>query len=262
MPNKNPAFENEAVHVLNSEPARQVVVVCEHASNFIPAEFHGMGLSPEELQAHIAWDPGALVVAAHLAEGLNATLITGCASRLLFDCNRPASAPDAIPAQSEIFDIPGNANLSKAEIAERVRRFHDPFCEALTQVLDQNAPRVMVTMHSFTPTYRGTFRPVEIGVLHDTDSRLADEMLRIAEFHTDLKVERNEPYGPQHGVTHTLRAHALPRNMLNVMIEIRNDLLTDAESQRVMAEIMTVWIADAIAGFDLPSAESETLCQD
>ena len=262
MPSTNPIFDNEAVKVLTSEQAGQVIIVCEHASNFIPAEFDGLGLEQEDLNAHIAWDPGAQTVAESIAAGLNAVLVLGRASRLLFDCNRPPEAVSAIPTQSEIFDIPGNQALSDAQRDERVRRFHDPFRDAIAEVIKVYKPKVMITIHSFTPTYRGNARPVEIGILHDNDTRLANEMLRIADFHTDLKVQRNEPYGPQHGVTHTLTTHAQPGGMLNVMVEIRNDLLTDAESQRVMAEMMTVWIADAITAFDLTANESETPCQD
>ena len=35
------------------------VLLCEHASNFIPAEYAGLGLPESELQRHIAWDIGA-----------------------------------------------------------------------------------------------------------------------------------------------------------------------------------------------------------
>ena len=45
-----------------------VVVVCEHASNRMPAGLGGLGLAPELLTSHIAWDPGALGLARALGE--------------------------------------------------------------------------------------------------------------------------------------------------------------------------------------------------
>ncbi len=81
-------------------------------------------------------------------------------------------------------------------------------------------------MHSFTPVYHGAQRPVEIGVLHDTDTRLADGLLEALEG-SGFECQRNEPYGPEHGVTHSLKLHAQSRGLLNVMLEVRNDLLAD-----------------------------------
>jgi predicted N-formylglutamate amidohydrolase len=49
-------------------------------------------------------------------------------------------------------------------------------------------------------------------------------------------VRRNYPYGPQDGVTHTLKKHGLTRQIANVMLEIRNDLISDADGQAEWAE--------------------------
>ncbi|MEZ5801248.1 MAG: hypothetical protein R3D29_13240 [Nitratireductor sp.] len=80
-------------------------------------------------------------------------------------------------------------------------------------------------------------------MLHDADPRMAlamaDHLKAVSAHETRL----NEPYGPQDGVTHTLKEHALPRAIANVMIEIRNDLLADADSVNAIA----VLLADAIS---------------
>ena len=105
---------------------------------------------------------------------------------------------------------------------------------------------VVVTIHSFTPVYHGQFREVEIGILHDSDSRLADAMLAGSEG-SSLTVNRNDPYGPEDGVTHTLRLHALPDGLLNVMIEIRNDLITNEEEQAQIAAFLYELMGKALA---------------
>ena len=114
---------NSRVVVLNPEGRSSVVVVCEHASSYIPAGFNDLGLSGDALQSHAAWDPGAMSVAKSLSLHLDATLVASDVSRLVYDCNRPPDAPDAMPARSEVFDVPGNANLTSGQRQERIAEF-------------------------------------------------------------------------------------------------------------------------------------------
>jgi predicted N-formylglutamate amidohydrolase len=72
-------------------------------------------------------------------------------------------------------------------------------------------------------------------------------MLRLAPSHTNANVQRNAPYGPEHGVTHTLKEHAIKAELFNVMIEIRNDLIQTAQQQDVMADIIANWLLDSLA---------------
>ena len=69
-----------------------------------------------------------------------------------------------------------------------------------------------------------------------------------ADTDTGRPVRRNEPYGPADGVTHTLRTHALPRGLANVMIEVRHDLIADAGSQEAMAQRLARWLVAARGG--------------
>lgn len=131
-----------------------------------------------------------------------------------------------MPESSELIDVPGNRDLTPADRQARATAVYDPFCAAVSQILDaRGSNTVLVTVHSFTPVYFGQPREVEIGLLHDDDSRLVDAMLEHIGRLPGRKVARNEPYGPGDGVTHTLRLHAQPRGLPNVMIEVRNDLM-------------------------------------
>ena len=248
------------VHVLNAQARSPLILICEHASNFIPPEFDGLGLSEAARTSHAAWDPGALAVADGLSRRLNAPLIAGGVSRLVYDCNRPPDAPDAVRAKSEVFDVPGNQNLDAAAFSRRVRDFYLPFRDAIAQAMSQVPEPVLVTIHSFTPVYLGQPRDLDIGVLHDADSRLADAMLALAPARTGLRVRRNQPYGPQDGVTHTLKEHAIPGGRLNVMLEIRNDLIATAEQQDRMAGLLSGWIADALARQNVSPSLGGTPC--
>ena len=227
-----------------------VVLVCEHATHHVPAALDGLGLAPADRTSHAAWDPGALAVARHMAEHLGARLVAAEVSRLVCDCNRPPDAPDAMPARSELIEVPGNRNLGAADRAARIAAWHRPFHDRLARTIAATADPVLVTVHSFTPVYFGVPRTVEIGILHDADARLADAMLEAAATtaaDAGRIVARNQPYGPADGVTHTLRQHALPQGHPNVMLEIRNDLIATEAQQRAMAETLSGWLVAALA---------------
>lgn len=260
-PPRNGPPGNQVVEVMNPAGAGDFLIVCEHASNFIPASFAGLGLDDAALESHIAWDPGALAVAQTLCSLMDAPLVAQRVSRLLYDCNRPPSSDSAVPAVSEVYPVPGNTGLSAADRQARVDRFYVPFRETLAGCLDKRisagrAP-VIVTVHSFTPTYKGVQRAVELGILHDSDSRLADALLETAKAETGLVVRRNEPYGPADGVTHTLVQHGITRGLLNVMLEIRNDLIADCASQTAMAELLSRCISEALAALANRPGERE-----
>ena len=233
------------VKVFNDKAKRRIVLVCEHASNVVPSNFNGLGLSRQQLQSHIAWDLGALSTAKLMAKKLDATLVASQVSRLLYDCNRPPESPSAIPLTSENQPIPGNVGLSMEARQQRVTDYYRPFEAAVAkQVSSMDAP-LIITVHSFTPVFLGQQRQVEIGVLHDEDSRFADAFLQQVLMDARFNIQRNQPYAPTDGVTHTLKHHALPSGLANVMLEIRNDLIASPTQQQQMAAYLAKHIVMA-----------------
>ena len=241
------ASEHTIDELLGGDVSSEFMLVCEHASNHIPEKYNSLGLTEDLLESHIAWDPGAAIVTRRISQKLGAPALLGGASRLLYDCNRPPEAVDAIPARSEVFDVPGNQNLSALEVQSRIDAYYRPFRAALSSALDQRPTSLaLVTIHSFTPVYRGNKRDVEIGILHDEDPRLADAMLHLAPNHTDMLVLKNEPYGPDDGVMHTLKEHGISRGILNVMIEVRNDFLQSESQCLAIADLLANLLSDAM----------------
>ena len=232
--------EGDPVAVLNPDARGSVLIVCEHASRALPERLGTLGLSEEALASHIAWDPGALAVAVHQRF-----------SRLAYDCNRPPEAPGAMPDVSEIYEIPGNRDLSPQDRDERTKALYRPFHARIEEIVAARQARgqqtALLTMHSFTPVYHGVKRAVEIGVLHDADSRLADAMLMRAADTSLYRIARNEPYGPADGVTHTLQLHGLRHGLPNVMIEVRNDLISDETGQDVAADFLTGLLQESLS---------------
>lgn len=226
-------FEGPATRVYNANGHAPIVFVCDHASRFIPSALDGLGLSAEAARSHVSWDIGALDLALEMSAAFDAPLVASRVSRLVYDCNRPPHAPDAMPIRSEVFDIPGNRDLSEADREARICAIYEPFRDCLSGALDTQlarlagAPVALVTVHSFTPIYHGKPRSVELGLLHDTDPTLATAMMAEAGGTLALNTQLNAPYDAADGVTHTLKEHAIPRGMPNVMLELRNDLIAE-----------------------------------
>ncbi len=238
--------DSEAVMIEGAVAPCDILFVCEHASCHFPDVFGDLGLDDAVRRSHVAWDPGALTLTRELAKRFDCTLVAGGVSRLLYDCNRPPEAKDAVPAKSEIFEIPGNVDLSEADRRARVTQIYQPFKEAVEQVIEVVHPKAIVTVHSFTPVYHGKQRAVEIGILHDRDTRLADSMLSSMADGPFVTL-RNDPYGPEHGVTHSLRAYALPNKLPNVMLEVRNDLLAEDGKAAKITDALEAAIAQGMA---------------
>jgi predicted N-formylglutamate amidohydrolase len=246
--------EGKPVVLSNQSGATRLAIVCEHASSFIPAEFNGLGLSADVQKSHIAWDPGAFAVAHHIATEMDAPLLVSGVSRLVYDCNRPPEAAGAMPLKSEDFAVPGNQGLSDSEKQNRTDAYYRPFEQALSALM-QTGIKALVTIHSFTPIYFGAPRAVELGILHDSDTRLADAMLAHAPVETHLLTQRNVPYGPSDGVTHTLKIHGVDNGVANVMLEIRNDLLTNPEACHEVAQMLVRILRKSLADIGFNRAE-------
>lgn len=222
-----------AVRVVNPAGRAPVCLVCEHASAVIPQSLDDLGLLKSDRYSHAVWDIGAEKLALRLSELLDAPAVLGGVSRLVHDCNRPPERADAMPARVETINIPGNRDLSDAERQARVREVYDAFHRTLTDRLEGFAePPALVTVHSFTPRWHSEPRTAEIGLLQDEDPALAQAMLRASE--GAFRVELDVPYSAADGVTHMLARHGTRRGLQNVMIEVRNDLLT---SENQMGEI-------------------------
>jgi predicted N-formylglutamate amidohydrolase len=240
------AGEDGPVVIVNEAGRSAVLLVVEHAGRRIPKALGTLGLPASELERHIAWDIGAEGLARYLSELLDAPLVLQRYSRLVYDCNRPPESPGAMPVMSESTRIPGNENLTAEQREARTEALYRPFHAAVARLIEQRESPVLVTVHSFTPVYKGKPRTLVLGILHDSDSRLADRLLRVCGSEPDLSVRRNEPYGPQDGVTHTLVLHALPRGLENVMLEVRNDLIPDEPGQHRMAERLAPLLGQAL----------------
>ncbi|WP_338661161.1 N-formylglutamate amidohydrolase [Pararoseomonas sp. SCSIO 73927] len=221
------------VEVVNAEGGSPFVLLCEHASNHIPARYGDLGLPASELGRHIAWDIGAAELARQLSARLDAPLLLAGASRLLIDLNRPPGVPTSIPEMSESTPIPGNIGILAAERALRQAMWFNPFHEAVSALLEarQRAGRraLVVGVHSFTPRYQGVDRAWHAGVLFGGAERFGRVLAAAIAEDPALVVGENEPYRIEPGIhDYTVPVHGDARGLEAVLIEVRQDLLGDA----------------------------------
>ena len=88
------------------------------------------------------------------------------------------------------------------------------------------APLVL-SMHSFTPAWKGVARPWQVTVLWDSDHRAVRPLLAALEAPGDVVVGDNEPYdGALRG--DTMFRHCMKPGIPHALIEIRQDEIGDA----------------------------------
>jgi predicted N-formylglutamate amidohydrolase len=240
------ADEESPLIAVNENGRSPYVLICEHASKLLPKKLGNLGLSPTELERHIAWDIGAESVGRLLSRLIDAPLMLQRYSRLCYDCNRPPESPDAIPESSETTAIPGNARLPADERLARVREIYRPYHDGVSALLDRRAAAgqrsIVVSLHSFTPVFKGKERKVELGILHDRDASLS---ARLIKSFPNVDARLNEPYGPKDGVLHSLNMHGFVRGLRHAMIEIRNDLIAGERGQDEWAQRLSVPLIQA-----------------
>lgn len=215
---------------------RQWLVLCDHASNRVPAHLNDLGLSAFELTRHIAWDVGAADVARRLARHLRAPLIEHGISRLVIDGNRSGDDPTLIPQVSDGTVVPGNQTLDALERQRRWLRYHQPYHRRIDRHLNQLAAisiaPMVVSIHSFTPRLAGSaqLRPWPIGVLWRNDPSLAHGLIR--ELGRDgTLVGDNQPYDGHLSLGHSVDLHGARRGLPHTTIELRQDLLSTPASR-------------------------------
>ncbi|PHR63039.1 MAG: N-formylglutamate amidohydrolase [Robiginitomaculum sp.] len=207
---------------------------CDHATNIIPDGFAGLGLSDNQLDDHIAYDPGSADLAAALAEALSARILFCGYSRLVIDPNRGEERADLIMKTSDTISVPGNQNLSADERHHRLAQYYHPYHCKLSDELDcltqaQSNPFV-ISMHSFCRALRGEReeRPWEAGLLWRDDRASAMTVMEHLSAN-GVKVGDNQPYSAKL-YNYSVNRHVGSRGLRHITLEIRQDLLNSTQA--------------------------------
>ena len=149
------AHEPPAFEIDRPDGRSRFFLTCDHARNRLPEAVGDLGLRPEHMELHAAYDIGAEVMAQRMSERLDATLVRSGYSRLVIDLNRPLWSPASIPEQSERVRVPGNAGLGEVERRCRQDGLFHPYHRRLGHLLDRRLEQGLVPIYvavlSFTP---------------------------------------------------------------------------------------------------------------
>ena len=240
-----PIMDGPPVTVVNPGGTSPFILMCDHASNALPADYWRLGLPEAVFDEHVAYDPGARDVTLRLADQLDATAVLANYSRLLIDPNRPPDHESLVPPTSDSIEIPGNLSIDQQEISRRVEAFHQPYHDALTQHIIAMTARgqipVMIGVHSFTPIMQGAGRPWQVGILWNRDPRAAEPLIAWLRRDPSLTVGDNQPYSGRI-LGHSMNEHGGRIGLANAVIELRQDLIDTPDRAFDWADIL----ADAL----------------
>jgi len=225
-----PASSFQPYEYIQGNESAGVLFLCDHACNTVPSPYGDLGVPQEQFERHIGYDIGARSLTLELAARLDAPACMTTYSRLLIDPNRGEDDPTLIMRLSDGAVVPGNAKVDAEERRHRIERFHKPYHDLVDATLDRMlavAPApVIISIHSFTPVWRGVPRPWHVTVLWDSDPRAVEPMLSGLRAQKDLVVGDNEPYD---GALEndTMFRHATRRGLAQALLEVRQDLIAD-----------------------------------
>lgn len=220
-------------------PARGgLLIVSDHASNHVPAEID-LGLDPEQMERHIAWDIGVAAIAEKIVNISSCAAVLGNVSRLVVDLNRYPDEPDVIPTQSDGLFIPGN-QLDQLGRSNRIAAHFTPYHDILAALVKNHRPALILSVHSFTPQLASRpheHRPWELGVLYndaEAASKCAISFLEAA----GVQVGDQLPYSGK-VLNATMNRHAEANDIPYIGIELRQDEVMYAAGQERFARILT-----------------------
>ncbi len=240
--------EPAPAEILQPAAPSPFLLLCDHASNFVPRRLRDLGLDAAALARHVAWDIGIAEVTRCLSQRLEATAILSGFSRLVADPNRDPEDPACMPAVSDDVTVPGNAEITPAEREARLAAFHRPYHAGIAAEIarrrESGQMPILVSMHSFTPVMAGFVRPWEVGILWSDDDRLARPVIR-ALAARGFPVGDNEPYSGRYGFT--LQHHAEPPGYAHVLFELRQDLIDTHRGAAAWADCLAPILAERLA---------------
>ena len=214
----------------------KLLIIADHASNYIPKKYNNLGLKKKDIFTHKAFDPGVKELAINLSKKLNSQLVLGEYSRLLIDCNRDLDDPTLISVISDRKLILGNLKITKQERINRINKMYKPYHEKIKKEISEKKINIIISLHSFNPIFKGKKRFLKFGILSNQDRRLSDLILN------ELKKQKkvvgdNKPYKGSL-IGDTLHKHALKMGIHHSLIEIRNDLLSNVKKIDQVSNLM------------------------
>ena len=204
---------------------RSFLITCEHAGNFVPANYRYLFLGNEAvLDTHRGIDIGAGALAENLADSLKLPLYVNVVSRLLIDSNRSKFNPELYSEFSKTLDPVVKKFLMK--------KYYTAYRQQVYEWIKERARKtdsvVHLSIHTFTPVLKGEVRSADIGILFDEkrepEAKISKQLVNeLGVFAPQFVTKHNYPYlGTADGFTTYLRKEFRPQNYSGIEIEVNN----------------------------------------
>jgi len=222
-----------AVEVLRCGSSAIALITCEHASAEFPAPWT---LSAEDSWlegTHWTFDLGARALAGELCEVLGTVGVLARFSRLVADPNRPTDAQDLFRATADGRPILMNQRIDGVDRDRRLALW-EKYHHTLHGEVERSSAEILFAVHTFTPSYEGVPREMEIGVLFDQEEGLA-ERVRADLASEGFHVAMNAPYSGKDGLMYSVDLHAKKHGRRALELEVRQDLAVRSGVRRRIA---------------------------
>lgn len=219
---------HDAFEAIAGAPETSVFLTCEHASQRLPDGFTWPEADRWLVGTHWAYDLGAAEIVRELAAALDAPAVLSRFSRLLIDPNRSEDDPTLFREEAEGRLVALNSDLTDEERSRRIQGYYLPFHRAIDRNLSPHRGEILFSIHSFTPVYEGQTRPMEIGVLYNTQDELGQRAARHLADAGFVTME-NEPYSGKAGLIYSAEHHAGNHGKKALELEVRQDLSVQPE---------------------------------
>ncbi len=207
-----------------------LVLSCEHFTNTIPEEYKSLFLNADKiLETHRGWDIGANIILKYLENTYGITPWKGEVSRLLVDLNRSIGHKNLYSEFSKV--------LSRADRIAILDSYYYPYRDSFeSEIIGLNPtkkqPIIHISIHSFTPIWKGLPRNAEIGILYDT-SHLPEKDFsliwkkEIASKYPEFKVRSNFPYLGKSNSFPTELRRKYKQKYIGIELEVNQKLFAD-----------------------------------
>ena len=105
-----------------------------------------------------------------------------------------------------------NENLQKEDLEYRIWKYYIPYHLELGRCADEIDPKLIMSVHSFSPKYESDVRDFEIGVLCTFDEKICERISnRLLQDGFDTRI--NEPWSGKEGFICTAQVLSQSRNL-------------------------------------------------
>ena len=224
---------------------RSVFLTCEHASNHLPSWIDSVSNVEKAIVAdHWGWDIGALGLSRVIAAQNDYPLVASGLSRLICDLNRPIDAPDLFRNECDGVVLSFNQGLSEQAVKTR-HSIHSVFHQFTTETMRNHEPHSLVSVHSFTPVWRGVARDVEVGILFNAYESSAERLMnRLIE--RGVTARLNEPYSGFADGVYSIERQGRLLSRPYLEIEVRQDLIDSESGQQRWGSLLSEVLASDI----------------